>query len=66
MLAEENVSYLEAILASPCMLSLVCFSLETQYGNVMLEGAQQQRKRSGPAVSGTAIDTLRDGYPYAR
>ena len=47
LLAEERVSYLEAILASPCMLSLVCFSLETQYGNVMLEGAQQQRFRVG-------------------
>ena len=28
MLAVEDVSYLEAVLASPCMLSLVCFSLE--------------------------------------
>ena len=47
LLAEERVSDVEAILASPCMLSLVCFSLETQYGNVMLEGAQQQRFRVG-------------------
>ena len=47
MLAEENVSYLEAILASPCMLSLVCFSLETRHGNVMLEEARRQRFRVG-------------------
>ena len=47
VLAEENVSYLEAILASPCMLSLVCFSLETRYGNVILEEAQHQRFRVG-------------------
>ena len=47
MLAVEDVSYLEAVLASPCMLSLVCFSLEVKHGNVMLEKAQHQRARVG-------------------
>ena len=47
MLAVEDVSYLEAVLASPCMLSLVCFSLEVKHGNVMLEKAQHQRSRVG-------------------
>jgi hypothetical protein len=47
MLAAEKVTYLECMLASPCMLCLMCFSLETQYGNVYLEKAQQQTFRVG-------------------
>ena len=46
-LAQENVTYLEAILASPCMLSLVCFTLEGPYGTVLQEEAQGQRWRVG-------------------
>ena len=47
MLAAEKVTYLECMLASSCMLCLMCFSLETQYGNVYLEKAQQQTFRVG-------------------
>ena len=47
VLLQEKATYLECILASPCMLSLTCFTLETQYGNVFMEQAQQQRFRVG-------------------
>ena len=60
MLAVEDVSYLEAVLASPCMLSLVCFSLEVKHGNVMLEKAQHQRSRVG--ARGNIISIATAGY----
>ena len=48
---ELRATYMEVLLASPCILSLVCFVLEVGRGNVLQEKAHLQRLRSGGVLA---------------
>ena len=54
ILYETRATYLELLLASPYVVSLVCFVLEVQRGNVLREPAQMHRHRVGASRGQTA------------
>lgn len=50
LIYRHAASYLEVMLASPCVLSLVSFILEVHRGNALSEPAHMQRYRIGPSA----------------
>ena len=46
-LYQKNVTILEMICASPCLTSMICFSMEIKYGNMFNSDVHMQRHRVG-------------------
>ena len=69
IVTEAQATYMELLVASPCILSLICFTLEVSHGSVLRDVAQKQRVRVGargnitlfPLPLADILEALRQG-----
>ena len=52
---EDDLTVMEIICASPCITSMICFSLEVKYGNMLNTKALMQRHRVGARGNATTF-----------